>query len=40
MATDYDATRKTDDDTESLDAIKERGPSQGSGGEDDVAGCG
>jgi hypothetical protein len=36
MATDYDATRKTDDDTESLDALKERIPSQASGGEDDV----
>ena len=36
MATDYDATRKTDDDTESLDALKERGPSAGSGGDDDV----
>lgn len=36
MATDYDATRKTDDDTESLDAIKERIPSQPSTGEDDV----
>ncbi len=36
MATDYDATRKTDDDTESLDAIKERIPSQPSTTEDDV----
>lgn len=36
MATDYDATRKTDDDTESLDAIKERIPSQPSTGDDDV----
>lgn len=26
MATDYDAPRKTDDDSESIDAIKERGP--------------
>lgn len=28
MATDYDAQRKSDDDTESLDAIKERIPAR------------
>ncbi|MEY4714211.1 MAG: hypothetical protein RIQ37_541, partial [Actinomycetota bacterium] len=28
MATDYDAQRKTDDDTESLEAIKERIPAR------------
>ena len=28
MATDYDAQRKTDDDTESIEAIKERIPSK------------
>jgi len=36
MATDYDATRKTDDDTESLDALKDRIPAKPSAGEDDV----
>jgi hypothetical protein len=36
MATDYDAQRKTDDDTESIDAIKERIPSKPSNNEDDV----
>jgi hypothetical protein len=36
LATDYDAQRKTDDDTESLDAIKERIPSSPSLSEDDT----
>ncbi|MDG2497076.1 MAG: DUF4193 family protein [Aquiluna sp.] len=36
MATDYDATRKTDDDTESLDALKDRIPTKPSAGDDDV----
>jgi len=36
MATDYDAQRKNDDDTESLEAIKERIPSKPSLSEDDV----
>jgi len=36
MATDYDAQRKTDDDTESLDALKERIPSKPSLSEDDI----
>lgn len=36
MATDYDAQRKTDDDTESIDAIKERIPSKPSLSDDDV----
>ena len=31
MATDYDAPRKTDDDTESIDALKERVPDKTSG---------
>lgn len=31
MATDYDAPRKTDDDTESLEALKERVPDKLSG---------
>lgn len=35
MATDYDAQRKNDDDTESLDALKERIPSKPSLGDDD-----
>lgn len=30
MATDYDAPRKTDDDTESIEALKERAPDVGS----------
>ncbi len=34
MATDYDAPRKTDDDTESLDALKERVPDKNSGSVD------
>ncbi|MEY3561394.1 MAG: hypothetical protein RL068_546 [Actinomycetota bacterium] len=36
MATDYDAQRKNDDDTESIEAIKERIPSKPSTTEDDV----
>ena len=36
MATDYDAQRKNDDDTESIEAIKERIPSKPSITEDDV----
>ena len=36
MATDYDAQRKTDDDTESLEAIKERIPSKPSISDDDA----
>jgi len=36
MATDYDAQRKTDDDTESLDAIKDRIPSKPSISDDDA----
>ncbi len=36
MATDYDAQRKNDDDTESIEAIKERIPSKPSISEDDV----
>lgn len=35
MATDYDAQRKNDDDTESLDVLKERIPSKPSLGDDD-----
>jgi hypothetical protein len=35
MATDYDAQRKNDDDTESLDAIKERIPTNPSMTDDD-----
>ena len=31
MATDYDAPRKTDDDTESIEALKERVPDNRSG---------
>lgn len=34
MATDYDAPRKGDDDTESLEALKERGPEKRSGAAD------
>jgi hypothetical protein len=30
MATDYDAPRKTDDDTDSLEALKERNPDKSS----------
>lgn len=30
MATDYDAPRKTDDDTDSIEALKERSPDRGS----------
>lgn len=36
MATDYDAQRKTDDDTESIEAIKERIPSTPSLTDDDA----
>ena len=36
MATDYDAQRKTDDDTESIEAIKERIPSKQSLSDDDA----
>lgn len=36
MATDYDAQRKTDDDTESIEAIKERIPSNPSLSDDDA----
>ena len=36
MATDYDAQRKTDDDTESIEAIKERSPSKPSLSDDDA----
>ena len=36
MATDYDAQRKTDDDTESIEAIKERIPSKPSLSDDDA----
>ena len=36
MATDYDAQRKTDDDTESIEAIKERIPSKASLSDDDA----
>jgi len=36
MATDYDAQRKTDDDTESIEAIKERIPSKPSISDDDA----
>lgn len=36
MATDYDAQRKTDDDTESLEAIKERIPSKPTISDDDT----
>jgi hypothetical protein len=37
MATDYDAQRKGDDDTESLEAIKDRIPTRPtSGGDDDL----
>lgn len=35
MATDYDASRKNDDDTESLEAIKERIPARPSVSEDE-----
>jgi hypothetical protein len=35
LATDYDAPRKNDDDTESLDAIKERNP-EGTSASSDV----
>ena len=35
MATDYDAQRKTDDDTESMDAIKDRIPTKPSLSDDD-----
>lgn len=35
MATDYDAQRKNDDDTESLEAIKERIPAKPALSEDD-----
>jgi hypothetical protein len=35
MATDYDAQRKSDDDTESLEAIKERIPSKPTLSDDD-----
>ena len=35
MATDYDAPRKTEDDTESIEALKERVPDKMSG----VGGC-
>jgi hypothetical protein len=34
MATDYDAPRKTDDDTESIEALKERVPDKMSGSVD------
>jgi hypothetical protein len=34
MATDYDAPRKTDDDTESIEALKERVPDKLSGAVD------
>ena len=34
MATDYDAPRKTDDDTESIEALKERVPEKLSGAVD------
>ncbi len=37
MATDYDAPRKTDDDTESIEALKERVPDQLSNVVDDDA---
>jgi hypothetical protein len=36
VATDYDAQRKTDDDTESLEAIKERIPAKPSISDDDT----
>ena len=38
MATDYDAPRKTDDDSESIEALKERVPDtmSGSTGDDDA----
>ncbi|MEY3966671.1 DUF4193 domain-containing protein [Aquiluna borgnonia] len=36
MATDYDAQRKNDDDTESIEAIKERIPSKPSLSDDDA----
>jgi len=36
MATDYDAQRKTDDDTESIEAIKEGIPSKPSLSDDDA----
>lgn len=34
MATDYDAPRKTDDDTDSIEALKERVPDSNSGNVD------
>lgn len=37
MATDYDAPRKTDDDAESIEAIKERVPAKPTSGADDDA---
>jgi hypothetical protein len=36
MATDYDAPRKADDDTESLEAIKERGPVKAASDTEDI----
>jgi hypothetical protein len=36
MATDYDAPRKADDDTESLEAIKERGPAKTASDTEDI----
>jgi hypothetical protein len=36
MATDYDAQRKTDDETESLEAIKERIPAKPTISDDDT----
>ncbi|MBP1325198.1 hypothetical protein JOF28_000430 [Leucobacter exalbidus] len=34
MATDYDAPRKTEEDAESIEALKERGPVKGASGSD------
>lgn len=34
MATDYDAPRKTEEDAESIEALKERGPAKGASGSD------
>jgi hypothetical protein len=39
MATDYDAPRKSDDDTESIEAIKERGPDKQTGDIEDPDGA-
>ena len=37
MATDYDAPRKTEDDSDSIEALKERVPSRPASGADDDA---